>query len=82
MNEKLEIGGLEAEEIVEDHGTPLFVYDAEIIRNQYRKLDEAFSSQYEDFMINFAVKSNFNPSIAELLVDEGAGLDCASKAEI
>jgi len=82
MNKKLEIGGLKAEEIVEEHGTPLFVYDAEMIREQYRELDEAFSSRYDDFMINFAVKSNFNPSIAELLVDEGAGLDCASKAEI
>lgn len=82
MTEKLEIAGNEAEEIVENNDTPLFVYDAEKIREQYRSLDEAFSSHYEDFSINFAVKSNFNPGIARLLVDEGAGLNCAAKSEI
>ncbi|MFB6241254.1 MAG: diaminopimelate decarboxylase [Candidatus Nanosalina sp.] len=82
MTEKLEIGGLEAEEIAEKYGTPLFVYDAEKIREQYRRLDEAFSSRYEDFRISFAVKSNLNPSIAQLLVNEGASLDCAAKSEI
>lgn len=82
MTEKLKIGGLDADDIAEEHDTPLFVYDAEKIREQYRRLDKAFSSRYEDFSINFAVKSNFNPSIAQLLVDEGAGLDCAAKSEI
>lgn len=82
MTEKLEIGGQDVSDIVEKHGTPLFVYDAEKIREQYRRLDEAFSSRYSDFQINFAVKSNFNPSVVELLVEEGAGLDCAAKSEI
>jgi diaminopimelate decarboxylase len=82
MTGKLEIGGLEADEIAEEYETPIFVYDAQKIRDQYRRLDEAFSSRYEDFSINFAVKSNFNPSIARLLVKEGAGLDCAAKSEI
>lgn len=82
MTEKLEIGGVETEQIVEDHGTPIYVYNAEKIREQYRRLENAFSSRYEDFRISFAVKSNFNPSIVRLLVEEGAGLDCAAKAEI
>jgi len=83
MNKKdLEIDGVPATELAEKYGTPLYVYEADKIREQYRKLNEAFSSRYKDFQINFAVKSNFNPSIVELLVEEGAGLDCASKAEI
>lgn len=82
MTEKLEIAGLEADKIADENDTPLFVYDAEKIRKQYRRLEEAFSSRYENFRISFAVKSNFNPSIARLLVDEGAGLDCAAKSEI
>lgn len=80
--EELHIGEIEASELAEEYDTPLFVYDAEKIREQYRRLDEAFSSRYEDFSINFAVKSNFNPGIARLLVEEGAGLDCAAKSEI
>ena len=76
------IAGINTEKIVEEYDTPVFVYDAEKIREEYRKLDQAFSSRYEDFQINYAVKANFNPSIAKVLVEEGAGLDCASKAEI
>ena len=82
MTEKLEFGGIEAIEIAEKYDTPLFVYNAEKIKEQYRRLERAFSSRYGDFQINFAVKSNFNPSIARLLVEEGAGLDCAAKSEI
>lgn len=76
-NDKIDIEGL-----AEEFDTPLFVYESQKIIENYRKLDSAFSSRYSDFQINFAVKSNFNPSIVELLVEEGAGLDCASKAEI
>lgn len=79
---ELHIGEIKASDIAEKYDTPLFVYDAERIRQQYRKLDKAFSSRYENFRISFAVKSNFNPSIAGLLVNEGAGLDCAAKSEI
>jgi diaminopimelate decarboxylase len=81
MNE-MKIGSTSVSKIAEEHGTPLYVYDADKIREQYRRLEEAFSSQYIDFQINFAVKSNFNPSIARLLVEEGAGLDCAARAEL
>lgn len=78
----MDIGGLDVENLGEEYGTPLYIYDAEKIKKQYRRLEEAFSSRYKDFQINYAVKSNFNPSIVEILVEEGAGLDCASKAEL
>ena len=78
----MKIRGASVSKIAEEYGTPLYVYDAEKIREKYRRLDEAFSSRYDDFQINFAVKSNFNPSIARLLVEEGAGLDCAARAEL
>ena len=82
MTEKLEIGGLEAEEIAQRYDTPVYVYNADKIREQYRKLEKAFATCYDEFQINYAVKSNFNPRVAQILVEEGAGLDCASKAEI
>jgi diaminopimelate decarboxylase len=81
-NQELEISGVPASKIAEKYRTPLYVYDAEKIREQYRKLEEAFSSRYQNFQINYAVKANFNPEISRILVEEGAGLDCASKAEM
>lgn len=80
--EELEINGIPASEITEQHGTPLYIYDAAKIRDQYRRLSSAFRENFENSSINYAVKSNPNPAILELLSEEGAGFDCASMAEM
>jgi len=80
--EKLFVNNFSAEEIKEKYGTPLYVYDRETIEKQYEKLEEEFSKRYNNFSVSYAVKANPNPSIAEVLVEKGAGLDCASMAEI
>ncbi len=80
--EKLFVNNFSAEEIKEKYGTPLYVYDRETIEKQYEKLEGEFSKRYNNFSVSYAVKANPNPSIAEVLVEKGAGLDCASMAEI
>ncbi|MFB6185632.1 MAG: hypothetical protein ABEI86_02040, partial [Halobacteriaceae archaeon] len=82
QQEQLIIGGVSTTELVDQFSTPLYVYDAQTIRNQYRRLSDAFESQCDDFLINYAIKANANPAIVDILVQEGAGLDTASKAEI
>ncbi|MFB6291788.1 MAG: hypothetical protein ABEI58_00155 [Candidatus Nanohaloarchaea archaeon] len=81
-NQELEIGGVPATELAEEYGTPLYVYDRETIERQYRRLEGEFGLRYDNFAVSYAVKANFNPSIVEVLVEQGAGLDCASTAEI
>ncbi|MFB6144849.1 MAG: diaminopimelate decarboxylase [Candidatus Nanohaloarchaea archaeon] len=81
-NEELEIGNLSASEIIEEHGTPLFVYDKQKIIDQFRRLDDAFSSLYNNFSISYAVKANHNPDVVETLLEEGANLDTASRSEL
>lgn len=71
-----------AETIAETYGTPTYVYEADRIRSNYRRLQKAFSNRWPNFRIYYAIKSNSNPHIARLLLDEGAGLDCASETEI
>ncbi len=80
--EKLFLNKFSAEEIAEKFGTPVYVYDKDTIEEQYDKLEKEFSKRYSNFSVSYAVKSNPNPSIAEVLVKKGAGLDCASMAEI
>ncbi|MFB6174771.1 MAG: diaminopimelate decarboxylase [Candidatus Nanohalobium sp.] len=82
MTEKLEIGGLEAENVAEEYGTPLYVYDFNRINDQYRRLSEAFAEEFDKSSVNYAVKANPNPSVLSLLSEEGAGFDCASRAEL
>ncbi|MCZ8375525.1 MAG: type III PLP-dependent enzyme [Beijerinckiaceae bacterium] len=74
----LEIGGLPVRTLVARHGSPLYLYDAGLLRRRYRALAatlEGFASVY------FSIKANPNPGIARVLVEEGAGLEIASGAE-
>ncbi|MDP3547019.1 MAG: type III PLP-dependent enzyme [Phreatobacter sp.] len=72
------IGGLTARSLAERFGTPLFAYDAAIIRRSYRDLAAAL----EGFAtIHYSIKANPNPAVVRVLHDEGAGLEIASLGE-
>ena len=60
--------------------TPLYIYDFEYMRNQYRKLKEAFEG--EKSLITYAVKANSNLSVIQNFAKEGSGADCVSIGEV
>lgn len=76
----MQIGGVSATAIAEEFGTPVYVYDAEKIRSQYNKLDQAFSGFPHH--LHYALKANSNLNILKLLRKEGAGLDAVSLQEV
>lgn len=80
MNEQYLIGGVPAEELAAQFGTPLYVYDTGTIRRQYRKMCDAFHSV--PLKVKFACKSLNNLSILKLLRGLGAGLDAVSIEEV
>ncbi|MBI4836172.1 MAG: diaminopimelate decarboxylase [Candidatus Abawacabacteria bacterium] len=65
---------------VNTYPTPFYVYDERGIRNICRRLKKAFS--WLDFKQYYAVKALPNPSILQILKDEGLGADCSSLAEL
>lgn len=69
------------ESIIEQYGSPFHIYDEEAIRNNARKLIDAFSWAPE-FKEYFAVKATPNPYILKILREEGFGADCSSLAEL
>lgn len=77
--DELLIGGVPVSRLVQEHGSPLFVYDADIARRRYRDLSAAVSGFASVF---YSVKANPNPEIARLFVEEGAGLEVASAREL
>lgn len=66
--------------IAETYRTPLYVYHAETIQNQYKKLKNAFSGTDARFF--YACKALSNIHILKLIKDEGAGLDTVSIEEV
>ncbi|MFB0903248.1 MAG: diaminopimelate decarboxylase [Nonlabens sp.] len=67
--------------IVRDHGSPVYVYDAKVIVAQYERLINAFSKA-KDLRIHYAVKALSNISILKLFKQLGAGLDTVSLQEV
>ncbi|MCR5517271.1 MAG: diaminopimelate decarboxylase, partial [Lachnospiraceae bacterium] len=65
------------EEIVKDYPPPFHIYDEKGIRENAKRLKEAFSwnKGYKEF---FAVKATPNPSLISILKEYGCGVDCSS----
>ncbi|NYB52685.1 MAG: diaminopimelate decarboxylase [Methanobacteriaceae archaeon] len=83
-NEKgnLDIGGADALELAQNYGTPLYVIDEMRVRENYQKVQQAFSAEYEDFQIFYAAKANTNLAVMRILEQEGSGIDAVSPGEI
>ncbi len=70
-----------AEEIIAKYPTPFHIYDEKGIRENARRLYDAFSWN-KGFCEYFAVKATPNPSILKILQEEGCGTDCSSMTEL
>lgn len=67
--------------IAQEFGSPVYVYDAEKIENQYKRLTSAFKD-VKKLKINYAVKALSNVSILKLLKTLGSGIDTVSIQEV
>lgn len=67
--------------LVDKYESPLYVYDAEKIIEQYRKLETAFSS-VKNLKINYACKALSNISVLKLFNSLHSGLDTVSVQEV
>ncbi len=65
------------QELAAEHGTPIFIIDHEMIRQNYRE----FREQLPDVQVYFAAKANTNPEIIRTLFDLGSSFDVASMPE-
>lgn len=69
------------EEMVKTYPTPFHLYDEKGIRENARRLYQAFSwnKGYKEY---FAVKATPNPRLLQILEEEGCGVDCSSLTEL
>lgn len=63
------------------YGTPLYVYDGDMMTNQYQRLIDAFDGMPQ-LKIQYACKALSNLSILELFKNLGSGLDTVSIQEV
>jgi diaminopimelate decarboxylase len=81
----LRVEDVPVQEIVEQHGTPTYIYSGRTILEHYRKLRDAFSAATDvgqGPIICYSVKANSNLSILKIMKDEGSGFDVVSGGEL
>lgn len=73
-------GGVDALQLTEKYGCPLYVYDTAIIERQYKRLTDAF--KVNKLKINYACKALTNINVLKFIKTLGAGLDTVSIQEV
>ncbi|MBA3644944.1 MAG: diaminopimelate decarboxylase [Gemmatimonadaceae bacterium] len=68
------------ERIAKECGTPVYIYSASAIRDQYARLEEALGKL--NHRLHYSVKANSNLAILKLLKELGAGVDIVSGGEL
>jgi diaminopimelate decarboxylase len=73
------VAGLDPDELVTSFGSPLYVYDATVLRARAKALGAALPDGVE---VAFACKANGSPAVLETLAQAGLGADVASGGEL
>ncbi len=66
--------------IVEEVGTPVYIYSSATLRRHFRVFEEAFADI--PHLVCYSVKANSNLAVLKLLGDLGAGADVVSGGEL
>lgn len=76
---ELQVQGLPISRIAREHGTPMYLYDTEVLRSGYRRLRELLHPAVDIF---FSLKANPNLSVCSYLRSLGAGAEVSSRVEL
>ena len=80
-NGQMLFGGMKVSDIADKFGTPVYVTDEDILRNNYRRIYNAFA-KHMDTRINYACKANSSLAVLKILEQEGSCIDAVSIGEV
>lgn len=79
---QLYLGGVDTNYLVKKYGSPLYVYNSDRTKENYRELNDLFEENADrNHRIHYAMKANPHPTILEMLEGEGVHLDTVSPGE-
>lgn len=76
------INNIDIKDLIQEFGSPLYVYDSERIKDNYKRLKSSLTNYYPKNNIHFSVKANSNIAILDTFRREGSGADCSSPTEL
>ena len=78
----LEIGGCDAVELAKQYGTPLYIMDEALIRQNCAAYRDTLAALYPESQVAYAGKAFLTTAMCRLVAEEGLALDVASGGEI
>ena len=80
QQELLAIEEVSTQQLVQQYGTPLYVYSKKAVLDAYQAYTDSFAEI--DHQICYAVKANSNLAVLKVLAEAGAGFDLVSSGEL
>ena len=81
-NGVLTVGGVSADDLVKDFGTPLFVIDEQDVRTRARDYMDAFTTSDVPTTVFYASKAFLATKVAKWVADEGLFIDVCTEGEL
>lgn len=78
----LSIGGVDANELAQRFGTPLYAYDVGAMRQQMRDFKRVFEERHLNYAVSYASKAFATIAMYEVAAQEGMHIDVVSGGEI
>ncbi|WP_293720413.1 diaminopimelate decarboxylase [uncultured Cetobacterium sp.] len=78
----LEIGGISVKKLKEDFGTPLYIYDLELLQKKIRDIKNSFKSEKFNTTVVYASKAYLSKGMAQVVDREGLHIDAVSGGEL
>ena len=78
--EKLVFGKADVHELLKEYGSPLYVYDEEILRKRCQEMKNLI--KYPRFRVNYSAKANTNVELLKIIHSEGLDVDGMSPGEM
>jgi diaminopimelate decarboxylase len=76
-----EIDGIRVESLIEQFGSPLFVFSEHGLREKARRMREAFRSRYENTHFAWSYKTNYLNAVCQVFHQEGWTAEVVSEFE-
>lgn len=79
---ELEVGHVPLGQIVHQYGSPVYVYDEPTLRAAMRTWKQALEERLPNSRVVYAGKAFLCTAVAQIVTQEGLGLDCVSDGEL
>ena len=79
---RLAIGGCDVRELVEQYGSPLYIYDEATLRGMCKDFVGSFTAEYPNTRIEYSAKAFTNPAVSRIVEEEGLDMDVVTGGEL